>query len=823
MTYTDILLEKILQPFIAWFENKGWRLRTHQITLLEKARQNRSVLLIAPTGAGKTLAGFLPSLVSLSHHKKGKRGLHTLYISPLKSLTVDIERNLLKPIEEMALPVKVEARTGDTPSSKRRRQILSPPDILLTTPEQLALLLASKEANSFFSDLQRVIIDEIHIMVTSKRGHLLALNVARLHKMQPSLAMVGLSATVSNPENLAQWLMPQKAGGAMQADLVIVEEVTKPHISILETSNRLPWAGHMGHHAHDDIYKAIKSHRLTLVFVNTRAQAERLFNDIWHINADNLAIALHHGSLDVSQRRRVEAAMSSGALKAVICTATLDMGIDWGNVDLVITVGAPKGASRLAQRIGRANHRFDEPSKAYLIPVNCFEVLECMAALDANYLGDQDTPPLQKGALDVLAQHVLATACHGPFHADELFDEVRSCLSYQYLEPVIFEKIIDFVAHGGYALKAYERFQKIKKMPNGRYRLTHPHFAQHYNLNVGTIIENSMLTIRLARVKKGQTPRGGKVLGKVEDYFLESLSPGDTFLFAGQVLKLEAIRDMEAYVSKAASSTPKVPSYLGGKFPLSTYLADKVRVLLSNEEEWHRLPDQVSKWLFLQKEKSFLPTKNELLIETFPRAKKHYLVVYPFEGRLAHQTLGMLLTRRLEHMGLKPLGFVATDYVLAIWGLEDMASLDFQRLFHEDLLGDDLEEWLVNSALLKRTFKNCALISGLIEKNHINRQKTGRQITFSSDLIYDVLREHDPTHILLKATYEDAAEGLLDIRRLSDMLSRVRGQIVHKALNRISPLAVPIMLEVGREPIYGASTEALLEEASQELLYEATR
>ncbi|RUV21233.1 ligase-associated DNA damage response DEXH box helicase [Mesorhizobium sp. M7A.F.Ca.MR.245.00.0.0] len=818
------------EPFIRWFGEKGWSPRAHQIELLAKAQAGQSVLLIAPTGAGKTLAGFLPSLTELANRPKKKpgqarRGIHTLYISPLKALAVDIERNLGKPVEEIGLPVTIETRTGDTPAHKRQRQKLAPPDILLTTPEQLALLIAAGDAKRFFEDLRYVVLDELHSLVTSKRGHLLALGLARLRSFVPGLQTIGLSATVAEPDELRRWLVsqnpPKGSTGLSMAELIVVTGGAKPEISILDSEERVPWAGHSARYATPEIYREIKRHKTTLLFVNTRSQAELLFQELWRVNEDTLPIALHHGSLDVAQRRRVEKAMGENALRAIVATSTLDLGIDWGDVDLVVHVGAPKGASRLAQRIGRANHRMDEPSKAILIPANRFEVLECRAALDANYLGAQDTPSLIDGGLDVLAQHVLGCACGAPFRADDLFAEVRTAAPYVSLDRPTFDRVIDFVATGGYALKNYERYARIRLNKDGFWRVSNPRIAQQYRLNVGTIIEVPALNVRYVQAgSKGAASRGGRVLGKIEEAFLETLTHGDTFMFAGKVLRFEGIRENECFVSNAPGSDAKVPYYGGGKFPLSTYLAEQVRIMLDDPQRWKKLPEQVADWLRFQADKSVLPKRDDLLIETFPRGNRHYLVAYPFEGRLAHQTLGMLLTRRLDRAGARPLGFVATDYALAIWSLGDMGAMFKARkpslgaLFDQDMLGDDLEAWLADSWLLKRTFRNCALISGLIEKRHPGQEKSGRQVTVSTDLIYDVLRSHEPDHILLQATRADAATGLLDVSRLADMLSRIQGRIVHKALEQISPLAVPIMLEIGKMPVHGEADETLLMDAA---------
>jgi ATP-dependent Lhr-like helicase len=820
--------------FQAWFEARGWSPRQHQLNLLAHAQNGKNTLLIAPTGAGKTLAGFLPTLIELER-PVNRAALHTLYISPLKALAVDVHRNLQTPIADMGLDIRVETRTGDTSASKRQRQRRDPPAILLTTPEQLALLLATPDARPLFSSLRRVIFDELHAITASKRGDLLNLGLARLRNLAPAMTAIGLSATVRDPDELRRWLV-RRGPRTKLAELVIAPPGASPDLSILDTSEHLPWAGHSAKHAMAEVYARIRAAHMTLVFVNTRAQAEFVFQELWRLNEDALPIALHHGSLDVAQRRRVEDAMSAGKLKAVVCTSTLDLGIDWGDVDLVINVGAPKGASRLMQRIGRANHRLDEPSRAMLVPSNRFEVLECHAAVDAARAGAQDTALQRAGSLDVLCQHILGMACAEPFDGEQLFKEVISAEPYTDVTRETFGDALRFVANGGYALATYDRFAKIKLTAEGLWRVANGRVAQSYRMNVGTIVEADMLKVRLVRGKAkketaatytGPLRRNGRVLGEIEEYFIEMLTPKDTFLFGGEILQLEGIVENEALVSRTFAETPKIPSYVGGKFPLSTHLAARVRQILSDRNAWRDLPPQVAEWLGLQQIHSALPPPGDLLVETFPRGGRYYLACYPFEGRLAHQTLGMLLTRRMERAGLKPLGFVANDYALAVWGLADIGArighdlVSLDELFSEDMLGDDLEAWLQESALMKRTFRNCAIVSGLIERNFPGKEKTARQVTISTDLIYDVLRRHEPDHILLRAARADAATGLLDIARLAGMLSRIRGKIMHKDLDRVSPLSVPIMLEIGREPVYGEAREAILAQA-EELWAEAS-
>jgi ATP-dependent Lhr-like helicase len=839
----------VLPPrFRAWFESRGWQPRAHQLEMVRKAREGHSALLIAPTGGGKTLAGFLPSLIELSerppsNHPAGY-GVHTLYISPLKALAVDVARNLTAPIAEMKLPIRVEARTGDTGVAKKQRQRLHPPDILLTTPEQLALFCAWEGSREYFSDLKTVVIDEIHAIHSSKRGDLLSLGLARLKQFAPELRFVGLSATVNEPDMIRRWLAPSEppppcgegvgdggvsgqpaasglappppgplpARGRGSVDLVLGAPGAPPVIEVLLSQNKVPWAGHTAQHAMAEVYETIKTASTALIFVNTRWQAEFAFQELWRLNDDNLPIGLHHGSLAAEQRRKVEAAMARGDLRAVVCTSTLDLGIDWGAVDLVIQLAAPKGSSRLVQRIGRANHRLDEPSRALLVPASRFEMLECQAAREAVAENALDGDPVRVGALDVLAQHLMGLACGEPFDADEVYDEVRTASPYQGLARSDFDDVLNFVSTGGYALKTYDRFRRIVRGQDGRWRVRNAMTALRHRLNVGAIVGPATLNIRLLAGRR----RAGRKIGEAEEGYLEQLLPGDTFIFAGQVWRYHGVEGNDALVTAAPHQDPKLPSWGGSKFALSTYLAKRVRKMMADELAWERLPTDVCEWLVAQRDRSLVPREAEMLVETFPRHKRHYLVCYPFEGRLAHTTLAMLLTRRLERLNIGPIGFVASDYALAIWAMRPMEGLDMDRLFDQDMLGDDLEAWLDESVMMKRAFKTAGLISGLIERRFPGHEKSGRQVTFSSDLIYDVLRRHQPDHLLLRCARADTATGMLDVARLGQLLERVKGRIRKVGLEKVSPFAVPILLTIGRESVPGASQEWVLEEAELE-------
>jgi len=786
------------QPIARWFASRGWTPRRHQLEMLAAARAGNHALLVAPTGAGKTLAGFLPTLVELAEDPG--EGLHTLYISPLKALAVDVQRNLLNPIAEMGLDIRVETRTGDTPSDRKARQRVKPPHILLTTPESLSLLLSYPDADRLLGSLRTVVIDEVHAFAAGKRGDLLALSLARLQRLNPNLRRVALSATVADPDDYRAWLAPH--GDIDTVTVVQGDPGAEPQIEILLPQGRIPWSGHSGRYAAPQVMAQIEAHQTTIVFCNTRSLAELIFQDLWKSNEHGLPIGVHHGSLAVEARRKVEQAMADGRLRALVATASLDLGVDWGNVDCVIQMGAPKGSSRLLQRIGRANHRLDEPSEAIVVPGNRFEYLEARAALDAVEAGELDAELFRPGALDVLAQHLMACACAEPFDAAEMLQEVRAALPYSALDAETFDRVLHYIAEGGYALKAYDRFKRLTKGVDGLWRVSHPRFVQQHRLNAGIIVDAPTLTVRF---------RNGRRLGTVEEYFASTLSTGDTFFFAGLSLEVEKI-ELTDLIVRASSRPARIPTYVGTRMALSTNLAQRVRAFLHDRTQWARFPDDVREWLEIQARRSRLPEPGQLLVETFAHEGRHYMVAYSFEGWNAHQSLGMLITRRMEALGLKPIGFVSNDYALACYGLEPIE--DPRALFSPDILEHEFVEWVQGSNLLKRAFREVAVIGGLVERQHPGKRKSGKQVTFSTDLIYDVLRKYEPTHLLLQAAWEDARARMTDVGRLATLLETANARMLHVQLDRISPLAVPVMVLIGREHVpQGSADDALLTEA----------
>ncbi|MCH2163838.1 MAG: ligase-associated DNA damage response DEXH box helicase [Marinovum sp.] len=786
-----------------WFNDQGWAPHPHQMDMLERSDLS-ALLLIAPTGGGKTLAGFLPTLCDLA--EANHAGLHTLYVSPLKALAADIKRNLRRPVEEMGLDIRIEDRTGDTSYTQKRKQRIDPPQILLTTPESLALLTSYEDASRMFTGLKRVVIDEIHALAESKRGDQLFLSLARLQSFCPDLKRVGLSATVDDPAAIAHLM----ARHPDPCPILTADPGPAPDIDMLHINEAPPWAGGGAAYSIPAVLDAVKTHRTTLIFHNTRAQAELFFHNLWLANEDALPIGIHHGSLDRAQREKVEGAMVAGDLRAIVCTGSLDLGIDWGDVDLVIQVGAPKNVKRLVQRIGRANHRYNAPSKARLVPANRFEIVECQAALAAVRAHTLDGDPRGSGPLDVLCQHILIAACAAPFDADALYREFRSVGAYSNLDRATFGTCLEYCATGGYALRAYDQWQRLRQRSDGLWELRDPRATKLIRMNVGTIQDTDTLKVKM----KG---RGGKPLGEVEEGFAASLTPGDTFLIGGQIVRYEGLRELTVEVTRRADKKPKIATFMGTKFATSTQLNQRILEMF-RQDDWPELPDHTRGWLKLQKQVSRLPEAGRLLIESFPHDGREHACIYGFAGRNAQQTLGLILSKRMEEMGLAPMGFVATDYATLIWGLEPLT--DPAPLFDLEALEDGLDTWLAGNAVMKRTFRASATIAGLIHRNTTQNRKTGRQTTFNSDILYDTLLKYDPDHILMRITREEAMRGLVDFDRIREMALRVAGRVDLLRLDRVTPLAAPLFLEPGRIPVNGLADERLLAEEAQSLMAE---
>ena len=789
-----------------WLKKKGWSLYDHQIETLSLIKKGFDVILHAPTGGGKTIGGFMPSIDDFINNNYKSQEFHTLYISPLKALTTDVQRNLLNPINDLKINIKVETRTSDTSTYNKAKQIRKPPNFLMTTPESFALLMARTDVINLFKNLKFVIIDELHTFFDSKRGHLLSLNVARLRSIKP-FQVIGLSATLKNTTLAKKYLSNNK-----NTKLVSTHSKVAPEITILNSGNRIPWSGHSPRYALSEIYSEILKFKSSILFVNTRAQAEILFESLWAINNKNKKIAIHHGSLEKDLRKKVEKEIVEGHVECVVATSSLDLGLDWGNIDLVMQIGAPKGVARLVQRIGRANHTINTPSRAILVPTNCFEYVECIAAkkcVELNFLEDEI---YSEGSLDVLAQHIVGVAISQKFKKEDLYKQIKEAWPYRNLNIEDFEKTLSFVENGGYSLQAYEEYSRLRR-DGEYYEIRDKSLVTKYKMNIGTIVEAEMLRLRV----------GNRYLGNIEEWFISGLSAGDTFIFGGKRLMFEKVIGNIAYAKITALEHQKIPSFKGGNLPLSTHLSKTVRKIFSKRLEAVDLPDSLKKWSELQTKFSSFPKENEFLVETFKRKngkqEKYYMAVHPFEGRNTHQTLGFLILRRIKKLGVQPFGFVANDYSILFSFSKEIEDIDF--LFSQDILIEDLYEWLEETPLIKRLFREIAIISGLIYKNLPGNQKTGKQVTFNTDLIYEVLRKHEPHHILLKITTENAKKDLVDLDRLSTFLFRIKNKIKINKLNRASALAFSLLFEYHKEtPDKNELDNFYLEKLENELLEE---
>ena len=789
-----------------WLKKKGWSLYDHQIETLSLIKKGFDVILHAPTGGGKTIGGFMPSIDDFINNNYKSQEFHTLYISPLKALTTDVQRNLLNPINDLKINIKVETRTSDTSTYNKAKQIKKPPNFLMTTPESFALLMARTDVINLFKNLKFIIIDELHTFFDSKRGHLLSLNVSRLRSIKP-FQVIGLSATLKNTNLAKKYFSNNK-----NTKLVSTHSKVVPEITILNSGNRIPWSGHSPRYALSEIYSEILKFKSSILFVNTRAQAEILFESLWAINNKNKKIAIHHGSLEKELRKKVEKEIVEGHVECVVATSSLDLGLDWGNIDLVMQIGAPKGVARLVQRIGRANHTINTPSRAILVPTNCFEYVECIAAKECVELNFLEDEIYSEGSLDVLAQHIVGVAISQKFKKEDLYKQIKEAWPYRNLKIEDFEKTLSFVENGGYSLQAYEEYSRLRR-DGEYYEIRDKSLVTKYKMNIGTIVEAEMLRLRV----------GNRYLGNIEEWFISGLSAGDTFIFGGKRLMFEKVIGNIAYAKITALEHQKIPSFKGGNLPLSTHLSKSVRKIFSKRLETVDLPDSLKKWSELQTKFSSFPKENEFLVETFKRKngkqEKYYMAVHPFEGRNTHQTLGFLILRRIKKLGVQPFGFVANDYSILFSFSKEIEDIDF--LFSQDILIEDLYEWLEETPLIKRLFREIAIISGLIYKNLPGNQKTGKQVTFNTDLIYEVLRKHEPHHILLKITTENAKKDLVDLDRLSTFLFRIKNKIKINKLNRASALAFSLLFEYHKEtPDKNELDNFYLEKLENELLEE---
>jgi ATP-dependent helicase Lhr and Lhr-like helicase len=790
----------------AWFAEHGWEPFPFQEQVWQAYLEGGSGLIHAATGTGKTYAAWMgPILEWIRDYPAGRRKpaapLTVLWITPLRALAADTEAALRAPVEDLGLPWTVESRTGDTPARVRARQRDRLPTALVTTPESLSLLLTREDAATLFEHLQLVVVDEWHELMASKRGVQTELGLARLRRFRPQLRTLGLSATLGNLDTARDALLGVDAGGAPHPGLIfqgLIPKALEVDALIPETMERFPWSGQIGLRLLPEVVAAIEEGETSLVFTNTRATAELWFQALLEARPDWAGvIALHHGSMDRDTREWVEDGLREGRLRCVVCTSTLDLGVDFTPVDRVLQVGSPKSVGRLIQRAGRSGHQPGAVSRLTCVPTNALELVDvaaARAALEAREI--EALRPIER-PLDLLAQHAVTVAIGGGFRSGELLAEVRSTWAYRDLTEAEWRWVLDFITRGGSALEAYPEYRKVAEQ-DGRYAVANRGAAYRHRLSIGTIVSESAMKVQFLR---------GRTIGTVEERFVARLRPGDVFTFAGRTLEFVRARGMVAYVRRSTAKSNSVPHWSGPRLPISQQLAAWIRIRLDQARQGQFLGPEmeaVRGILELQARWSRLPAADELLIERVRTREGHHLFFYPVEGRLVHEGLAALFAYRISQLGPISFTLAVNDYGLELLSAEPAPldeALEAGLLSSEHLLHDSPAS--LNAAeLARRQFREIARIAGLVFQGFPGAARAVKQVQASSELIYDVFARYDPDNLLLSQAHREVLERQLEQSRLGRALERIgRGRVTVVDVERPTPLAFPLLVDRAREQV----------------------
>lgn len=782
-----------------WAAAKGWNPFTFQREAWRSFELGESGLVNAPTGSGKTYSLMIPILLKINK----SNGLQAIWITPIKALTQEIFHAGNRAAQEMGLEVDIKIRTGDSSSQERARLKKNPPQILITTPESLHLLLASKGYQEDLKNLFALVVDEWHELIGSKRGVQVELAVSRLFAIAPLIKVWGISATIGNLETGAMILAkPLRVSfpKIIKADIEKKIEV----ISVLpENEEIFPWAGHLGIKMLHQILPIIKQGSSTLIFTNTRAQCEIWYKSIIEIEPElSGAIAMHHGSLSKEIRDWVENSLHEGILKAVVCTSSLDLGVDFRPVETVIQIGSPKGVSRFLQRAGRSGHQPGATSRIYFVPTHAFELMESIALKKAVQQGtiEKRTPYIR--TFDVLIQYLVTLAVSDGFFPDKIFKEIKNTHSFESIEQEEWNWILKFITNGGNSLEAYEEYKKVI-IENGRYLIKDKGMAMRHRLSIGTIPSDTSLQVKYL---------GGAWIGTVEEWFISQLKPGDVFWFSGKPLELIKVKEMTALVKKSSSKKGKIPVWMGGNMTLSSNISHILRAqLYLLMDDNHDYPELTALQPIFneQKKRSHLPAENELLIEYFEDKEGHHLLIYPFEGRFVHEGLAALVGYRISRE--KPITFsiAMNDYGFELLSDQPL-ELDeemFRNWLSPKNLMDDLLSAVNSTEMAKRKFRDIAAIAGLIFRGFPGKTKKEKHLQSSSQLFFEVFSEYEPDHLLLQQAYEEVIQDQLQDIRLRETLNRIKNQnLVLTRPKKATPLSFPIIIDRIRE---GMSSEQL--------------
>ena len=780
-----------------WFVSHGWSPFAFQREVWRAYLAGESGLVHAATGTGKTLAAWMGPVIEAMQDTREAKGLRVLWITPLRALAADTAAALVQPLRDLGLDWTLETRTSDTPSAVRTRQSQRLPNVLLTTPESLSILLSRAEARDLFGDLRLIVVDEWHELMGTKRGVQVELDLARLRHLQPSLRLWGLSATIGNLEDARDALLgteprPNRIVRGVEPKRVVIDALIPPVVE------RFPWAGHLGTQMLPAVVSAIDEGESAIVFTNTRSQTEIWYRALLEARPDWAGlIALHHGSLERKTRAWVEEGLRTGRLRCVIATSSLDLGVDFSPVDRVLQVGSPKGVARLLQRAGRSGHQPGALSRVTCVPTNVLELIDVAAARDGIEAGAIESRLAVERPLDLLVQHVVTVALGGGFLPDELAREVRTTRAYAALSDEEWAWVMDFVSRGGDALQGYEEYARVVQR-DGRWVVVNREIARRHRLSIGTIVGDAQITVQYLR---------GSRLGSVEESFIARLRPGDRFTFAGKSLEFVRVRDMRAWVRRAPNARGVIPRWMGSRLPLSPELAAAIRRRLDEAQRGHfRGPEMeaLRPVLAVQARWSHIPGADELLIERVRTREGQHLYIFPFEGRLVHEGLAALFAYRLSRLAPISFTLAANDYGFELLS-PDVAPLEAalaNGLLSPGNLIEDLPAALNASEMAKRQFREIARVAGLVFPGFPRSGKTARQLQASSGLFFDVLERYDPSNLLLSQARREVLERQLERSRLARTLERLeRSRVVITTPKRTPPLAFPLLVDRARDRV----------------------
>lgn len=800
--------EHATREILAWFSAQGWAPFPFQTEAWLAWLAGESGLVNAPTGSGKTYSLLLPALLEDKYRALPRRqGPSLIWITPIRALAREIAGSARRAMEALGLDGEVAIRTGDTSTAERDRQHRKPPRVLITTPESLHLLLARKGHVPFFGDLLGVVVDEWHELVGSKRGVQVELALSRLQAIRLELRRWAISATIGNLEEALDILMGTEKDPLRPPRLIraVLPKRMELQSVLPDTLEELSWAGHLGIRLLDQVLSLIRQGASTLLFTNTRAQCEIWYQKLLEADPDLAGeMAMHHGSISQDMRDWVEEALHQGRLRVVVCTSSLDLGVDFRPVDQVIQIGSPKGVARFLQRAGRSGHQPGALSRIRFVPTHAMELLEAAALRQALDTGETEDRHPYFRSFDVLLQYLMTLAVGDGFEARQLFGEVRRTFSFATLDDAEWQWALDFLVHGG-SMEAYDEFHRLKRDAAGRYVVDDRRMALRHRLSIGTIVSDTALTVKFV---------SGKRLGTVEEWFIAQLKPGDVFWFAGQSLELVRIRDLEVQVRRSTTRTGKVPAWMGGRMPLSSNMSRLLRAQIARaRQDTVQAPELhfLRPLLDRQARESHLPEENELLVESFRSREGHHLLFYPFEGRAVHEGLAALLVWRMTRHRPGSFSIAMNDYGFELLSPEplDLEAWTAPDLFRPEGLAEDIRRSINESEMARRRFRDIASIGGLIFRGYPGRQKKDRHLQNSASLLFDVFADYDPDNLLYRQAFEELHLFQLEEQRLRQALERIRSQrIVLRAPARFTPFAFPIIVDRLRETMSTESLEA---------------